>query len=50
MNEWLAPWLNTVHVPYRAFAQESINQLDALLNGEPDRKIILPYELILRAP
>ncbi len=50
MNEWLAPWLNTVHVPYRAFAQASIAQLDALLAGEPDRKIILPYELILRAP
>ena len=49
LNEWLAPWLNTVRVPHRGYAEAAIRQMDALHRGEEARSIILPYEILLRA-
>lgn len=49
LNEWLAPWLNTVRIPYAAFADEAIRQLEKLRDGAGHRSIILPYDIILRA-
>ena len=49
LNEWLAPWLNTVRIPHAAFADEAIRQLQKLREGGPHRSIILPYDIILRA-
>lgn len=48
LNEWLAPWLNTVRVPYRAMANESLLQLKRLWAGEPPLTTMLPYELVQR--
>ncbi len=48
LNEWLAPWLNTVRVPTVSFAAEAIRQLQKLRDGGPHRSIILPYDLVLR--
>lgn len=49
LNEWLAPWLNTVRIPHASFAGEAIRQLQSLREGGSHRSIILPYDIILRA-
>jgi LacI family transcriptional regulator len=48
LNDWLAPWLNTVRVPHVSFATEAIQQLQKLRDGGPHRSIILPYHIVLR--
>jgi LacI family transcriptional regulator len=48
LNDWLAPWLNTVRVPHVSFAGEAIRQLQKLRDGAPHRSIILPYDIVLR--
>jgi LacI family transcriptional regulator len=48
LNDWLAPWLNTVRVPHVAFATEAIRQLHRLREGGPHRSVILPYDIVLR--
>jgi len=48
LNVWLAPWLNTVRVPYQAIANESILQLKRLWAGEGPLTKLLPYELVQR--
>ena len=49
LNQWLAPWLDTVRVPPEAFARETVALLKALGAGEPHRDVILPCELVLRS-
>ncbi len=49
LNEWLAPWLNTVRIPHVSFAAEAIRQLQKLRDGGPHRSIILPYDIVLRS-
>ena len=49
LNEWLAPWLNTVRVPHLRYAEAAIAQMDALHRGEEPRRVVLPYEILLRA-
>ena len=49
MNEWLAPWLNTVRVPHVSFAVEALRQMRDVLDGGSHRSVILPYEIIVRA-
>ena len=49
LNQWLAPWLDTVRVPPDAFARETVALLAALAAGEPHRDVIVPYELVLRS-
>ncbi|WP_158816472.1 LacI family DNA-binding transcriptional regulator [Methylocapsa sp. S129] len=48
LNDWLAPWLNTVRVPHVSFATEAIRQMHKLRDGGPHRSIILPYDIVLR--
>jgi LacI family transcriptional regulator len=48
LNDFLAPWLNTVRVPHADFAAEAVLQWQALAAGGPHRDIVLPYELVLR--
>lgn len=48
LNDWLAPWLNTVRVPHVSFAAEAIRQLQKLRDGGPHRSIVLPYHIVLR--
>ncbi|PRY22205.1 LacI family transcriptional regulator [Aliiruegeria haliotis] len=49
MNEWLAPWLNTVRVPHIDLARVAFEQMQVLLSSGEKREVILPYELIQRA-
>ena len=49
LNQWLAPWLDTVRVPPDAYARETVAQLGALAAGGAHRDIIVPYELVLRS-
>ena len=49
LNQWLAPWLDTVRVPPDVFARETVAQLKALSDGQPHRDVIVPYELVLRS-
>jgi LacI family transcriptional regulator len=50
LNEWLAPWLSTVHVPYDAFGLAVTRALAQLWKGDhsPHGPDLLPYSLILR--
>ncbi|MEM6464245.1 MAG: substrate-binding domain-containing protein, partial [Pseudomonadota bacterium] len=49
LNEWLAPWLDTVRVPHIGFARSSIQQMRNLNDGGTQKDVILPYELIIRS-
>ncbi|MDE0590540.1 LacI family DNA-binding transcriptional regulator [Halocynthiibacter sp. C4] len=49
MNEWLAPWLNTVRVPHVELARTAVEQMQTLTGNGAAREILLPYELIQRA-
>lgn len=48
LNEWLAPWLNTVRVPHARYAEAAMRQMEALHEGGEARSTLLPYELLLR--
>ena len=50
-NEWLAPWLSTIRIPYRLIGPAVCRLLEALRErpGEGDvPQIILPHEMVLR--
>jgi LacI family transcriptional regulator len=48
LNEWLAPWLSTIRVPYKAFAA-SAAQLIESDSRTSSQEVMLPYELVIRA-
>ncbi|MEM7487581.1 MAG: LacI family DNA-binding transcriptional regulator [Pseudomonadota bacterium] len=48
LNQWLAPWLNTVRVPHLRFAEAAMSGMDALVDGARPNDVILPYDLVLR--
>ncbi len=51
LNDWVAPWLNTVHVPYEAFGTAVVDLLDTIWNGtqiQPPPEILLPHKMVLR--
>ena len=49
LNQWLAPWLNTVNVPYVRYAKAAVDAMRILVDGEgPAGDAILPYNLVLR--
>ena len=52
LNQWVAPWLSTVRVPYESFGPAVRGLFDRLWLGDlvPSlSRIILPHELVLRA-
>ena len=49
LNQWLAPWLDTVRVPADAYARETVKLLQDLQAGRPPRDVIVPFELVLRS-
>jgi LacI family transcriptional regulator len=49
LNEWLAPWLNTVRVPHLAYAKAAVEMMEALETGSPAREVILPYQVVMRS-
>ena len=47
-NAWIAPWLTSVSIPYRAFGPVVVEQLLACWKGEPACTRILPHHLVAR--
>lgn len=47
LNDWVAPWLTSVHVPYAEFGPAVVTALQAVWRGETAR-IILPHRLVVR--
>lgn len=48
LNDWIAPWLSSVHIPYADFGAKVLEQLQALWAGEPQSELLLPHRLIVR--
>jgi LacI family transcriptional regulator len=48
LNDWLAPWLSSVHVPYGDFGEAIVERLTE--TSDPPRDILLPHSLSLRCP
>ncbi|EAR51117.1 transcriptional regulator (LacI family protein) [Oceanicola granulosus HTCC2516] len=48
LNQWLAPWLNTVSVPHLRFAEAAVAGMMKLVEGQRPGDTILPYDLVLR--
>ena len=50
LNEWIAPWLSSVRVPYDAYGDAVVAALDATREGGSLGERLLPHRLVLRAP
>jgi LacI family transcriptional regulator len=48
LNEWLAPWLSTIRVPYKNFASSAATLIESDPAGSM-AELMLPYELVIRA-
>ena len=48
LNNWIAPWLTSVHIPYDHFGAKVLEQLQALWAGEQPLEKLLPHSLIAR--
>jgi len=48
LNDWIAPWLTSVRVPYEAFGPAIIDALNAIADGEGDVEIVLPHAIVER--
>ena len=48
LNDWVAPWLNSVRVPYDAFGPAVVAALDAAWRGE-NVMTVLPHRLVIRS-
>jgi len=46
LNDWVAPWLSSVRVPYRGFGEAIVGVLGELWRGEPPRAELLAHALI----
>lgn len=45
LNAWIAPWLTSVHIPYRDFGEKVVEQLTALWSGTLPDDCLLPHSL-----
>jgi len=43
LNGWIAPWLVSIHVPYREYGTHIVEQLLSLWHGRTPREILLPF-------
>lgn len=50
LNDWVAPWLTSVQVPYRAFGAAIVEALAALSAGGTALRTILPHHFVVRGP
>jgi LacI family transcriptional regulator len=52
LNEWLAPWLSTIHVPCQDFGPGVVRALERLWapgDGTGAGDILLEYSVVLRS-
>lgn len=47
-NQWIAPWLSSVEIPYRDFGPVVVEQLEACWEGAALADRILPHRLVQR--
>lgn len=48
LNDWVAPWLTSVRVPYNRFGKAIVEALQAIWGGDDNPVTILPHQLVLR--
>lgn len=48
LNEWIAPWLTSVRIPYEGFGPVVVNSMTRIWTGERNFSSCLPYSLIKR--
>ena len=48
LNDWIAPWLSSVRVPYEAFGGAIVDCLKDMWSGTGEREVLLEHKLILR--
>lgn len=48
LNDWIAPWLSSVRVPYAAFGDAVVRVLHGMARGEPLSDQVLPHRLVVR--
>jgi LacI family transcriptional regulator len=48
LNDWIAPWLSSVHIPCGDFGAKMPDQLQALWAGEQPMEQLLFHKLIVR--
>ena len=48
LNNWLAPWLTSVKVPYREYGTAILEGLETIWSGAPPRHVLLRHHLIVR--
>jgi LacI family transcriptional regulator len=48
LNDWVAPWLSSVRVPYRDFGTTIVSSLERIWRHEPSATDLLGFELIER--
>lgn len=48
LNDWVAPWLNSVRVPYDRYGAAIVAGLEQIWCGATPRSIILPHQLAIR--
>ena len=49
MNDWIAPWLSSVRIPYDAFGAAIVEAIIAAPGKTRDRSTILPHVLVTRS-
>ncbi len=50
LNDWVAPWLSSVRVPYESFGDAVVDRLRALWSGEEMADVYLDHDIVLRDP
>jgi len=48
LNEWIAPWLSSVHIPYAEYGAAILTQFEAVWSGAAPRDCLLPHRLVNR--
>lgn len=48
LNDWVAPWLTSVRVPYERYGAAIVEALQSIRAGGPPASIILPHVLVQR--
>ncbi|HRJ69055.1 MAG TPA: LacI family DNA-binding transcriptional regulator [Beijerinckiaceae bacterium] len=48
LNEWIADWLTSVHIPYADYGSAILKQLEAVWAGQAASDLLLPHHLVNR--
>lgn len=48
LNDWIAPWLSSVRVPYRGFGAAIVETLGAIWRDDVPKDRLLPFDMIAR--